>query len=114
MGAQRMKTTADYDVLPELRPVHSSPRPSINPDAGSLLYGVIFMSNLNLETIEHKRGHHSRDELQTVVAHLDFIDDAERWCEENIPSGFWINERGWFSFHRSSDAYAFRDLWGDA
>lgn len=71
------------------------------------------MNNTKLETIGHKRGYHPRDESLTVIAHLDFIDNAERWCQKNVQSGFWMNKRGWFSFRRLSDAQAFREGFGD-
>lgn len=72
------------------------------------------MSKFDLEIIGRKRGHHPRDESLDVIANCDFTSSAERWCEENIPSGLWMNKRSWFSFRREFDAYAFRELWGDA
>ena len=39
MGVRQMRTIIEYDALPELRPIHSSPRPSINPDAGIFIRG---------------------------------------------------------------------------
>jgi hypothetical protein len=70
------------------------------------------MANINLLTTGLKNGHHPNNEPLTVIPHYDFTADAERWCERNVQSGFWINDRGWFSFQMAYDARVFRELWG--
>lgn len=71
------------------------------------------MTKFDLEIIGRKRGYHHREEALDVIAHGDFTADAERWCQENVPGGLWMNKKHWFSFRRGQDAYAFRELWGD-
>lgn len=67
----------------------------------------------DLGIIGRKRGYHHREEPLTVNANLDYTDNAERWCQENVPGWLWMNKKHWFSFRRGLDAYAFRELWGD-